>query len=62
MPTRISRRSRRCEVTLSESGVGLCTARVLLAGDAEATEEKHMAGGAYTGLLTVLNVPKLHTL
>jgi hypothetical protein len=35
--------------------------RVRLAGDAEATGE-HMAGGPYTGSLTVINVPKLHTL
>ena len=38
------------------------TARVLLAGDAEAREEEYMASGPYTGPLTVLNVPKLHTL
>jgi beta-lactamase superfamily II metal-dependent hydrolase len=38
------------------------TARVLLAGDAEAREEEYMAGGPYTGPLTVINVPKLHTL
>jgi competence protein ComEC len=38
------------------------TARVLLAGDAEAREEEYMAGGPYTGPLTVVNVPKLHTL
>jgi beta-lactamase superfamily II metal-dependent hydrolase len=25
-----------------------CTARVLLAGDAEAKEQKHMVGGSYT--------------
>jgi beta-lactamase superfamily II metal-dependent hydrolase len=35
-------------------------ARVLLAGDAEAREE-YMAGEPYTGPLTVINVPKLHT-
>jgi hypothetical protein len=29
------------------------TARVLLAGDAEAREEEYMAGGPYTGSLTV---------
>jgi competence protein ComEC len=38
------------------------TARVLLAGDVEAREEEFMAGGPYTGSLTVINVPKLHTL
>jgi competence protein ComEC len=38
------------------------TARILLAGDAEAREEEYMASGPYTGPLTVLNVPKLHTL
>jgi competence protein ComEC len=38
------------------------TARILLAGDAEAREEEYMAGGPYTGPLTVINVPKLHTL
>ena len=38
------------------------TARVLLAGDAEAREEEYMANGPYTGPLTVINVPKLHTL
>jgi hypothetical protein len=32
-----------------------------LAGDAEAREEEYMANGPYTGLLTVINVPKLHT-
>jgi competence protein ComEC len=37
-------------------------ARVLLAGDAEAREEEYMAGGPYTGPLTVINVPILHTL
>jgi competence protein ComEC len=30
------------------------TARVLLAGDAEASEEEYMASGPYTGSLTVL--------
>ena len=30
------------------------TARVLLAGDAEANEEEYMANGPYTGLLTML--------
>jgi competence protein ComEC len=39
-----------------------CSARVLLAGDAEAKEEEHMANGLYTGPLTVINVPNLHTL
>ena len=38
------------------------TARVLLAGDAEAREEEYMAFGPYTGPLTVLNVPILRTL
>jgi competence protein ComEC len=38
------------------------TARVLFAGDAEAREEEHMASGPYTGPLTVIKVPKLHTL
>ena len=38
------------------------TARVLLAGDAEVREEEYMASGPYTGPLTVVNVPKLHTL
>jgi competence protein ComEC len=37
-------------------------ARVLLAGDAEGREEEYMASGPYTGPLTVVNVPKLHTL
>jgi beta-lactamase superfamily II metal-dependent hydrolase len=32
------------------------TARVLLAGDAEAREEGYMANGPYTGPLTVINV------
>jgi competence protein ComEC len=31
-------------------------ARILLAGDAEAREEEYMAGGPYTGPLTVLKV------
>jgi hypothetical protein len=35
---------------------------ILLAGDAEAKEEEYMAGGPYTGPLTVIKVPKLHTL
>jgi competence protein ComEC len=38
------------------------TARMLLAGDAEAREEEYMASGPYTGSLTVINVPKLHTI
>jgi beta-lactamase superfamily II metal-dependent hydrolase len=38
------------------------SARVLLAGDAEAKEEEYLANGPYTGPLTVINVPKLHTL
>ena len=37
------------------------TAGVLLAGDAEAREEEYMPNGPYTGPLTVINVPKLHT-
>ena len=37
------------------------TARVLLAGDAEANEEEYMANGSYIGPLTIVNVPKLHT-
>jgi competence protein ComEC len=37
-------------------------ARILLAGDAEAREGEYMAGGPYTEPLTVINVPKLHTL
>jgi competence protein ComEC len=37
------------------------TARVLLAGDAEANEEEYMANGPYTGPLTIINVHKLHT-
>ncbi len=32
------------------------TARVLLAGDAEAKSEEYMAGGPYTGPLTVVKV------
>jgi len=32
------------------------TARILLAGDAEANEEEYMANGAYTGPLTILKV------
>ena len=38
------------------------TARILLAGDAEANEEEYMANGPYTGPLTIINVPKLHTM
>ena len=38
------------------------SARILLAGDAEAKEEEYMANGPYTGPLTVVNVSKLHTL
>ena len=34
----------------------------MLAGDAEAREEEYMAGGPYTGPLTLIYVPKLHTL
>jgi beta-lactamase superfamily II metal-dependent hydrolase len=37
------------------------TARILLAGDAEANEEEYMANGPYTGPLTIINVPNLHT-
>jgi competence protein ComEC len=37
------------------------TARLLLAGDAEAREE-YMANGPYTDPLTVIKVSKLHTL
>jgi competence protein ComEC len=37
-------------------------ARALLAGDAEEREEEYMASDPYTGALTVVNVPKLHTL
>ena len=32
------------------------TARILLAGDAEANEEKYMANGSYTGPLTIIKV------
>jgi competence protein ComEC len=32
------------------------TARILLAGDAEASEEEYMANGPYTGPLTILKV------
>jgi competence protein ComEC len=32
------------------------TARILLAGDAEANEEEYMANGPYTGPLTILKV------
>jgi beta-lactamase superfamily II metal-dependent hydrolase len=38
------------------------TARILLAGDAEANEEEYMANGPHTGPLTITNVPKLHTI
>jgi beta-lactamase superfamily II metal-dependent hydrolase len=38
------------------------TARLLLAGDAEAREEEYMASGPYTGPLTVVKISKLHTL
>ncbi len=37
------------------------TARVLLAGDAEARGEAYLAEGSYTRSLTIINVPKLHT-
>ena len=37
------------------------TARVLLAGDAEAKGEEYMAGGPYTGPLTVINVRNYKT-
>ena len=37
------------------------TARILLAGDAEAKGEEYMAGGPYTGPLTVLNIQKHKT-
>jgi hypothetical protein len=33
----------------------------LVAGDAEAKQE-YVGGNTYTGLLSVINVPKLHTL
>jgi hypothetical protein len=35
---------------------------IVLADDAEANEEECMANGPYTGPLTIINVPKLHTL
>jgi competence protein ComEC len=38
------------------------TARVLLAGDAEAKEEEYLANGSYTRPQAVINVSKLHTL
>ncbi len=38
------------------------TARILPAGDAEANEEEYMSNGLYTGPLTIVNVPNLHTL
>ena len=38
------------------------TARVLLAGDAEAREENTWRTAPYTRPQTVINVPKLHTL
>jgi competence protein ComEC len=38
------------------------TARVLLAGDAEAREEEYTANRCYTRPQAVINVPKLHTL
>ena len=37
------------------------TARILLAGDAEANEEEYMANGPYTGPLTMLRVLKHKT-
>ena len=33
------------------------TARILLAGDAEANEEEYMANGPYTGPLTIIMEP-----
>ena len=38
------------------------TARELLASDSDAREEEYMANGPYTEPLTVINVPKLHTI
>jgi beta-lactamase superfamily II metal-dependent hydrolase len=37
------------------------TARVLLAGDAEAKEEEYLANGSFTRPQAVINVSKLHT-
>ena len=37
------------------------TARVLLAGDAEAREEEYMAGDPYTGPLTLVRVEEYKT-
>ena len=37
------------------------TARILLAGDAEANEEEYMANGPYTGPLTMVKVQKYIT-
>jgi competence protein ComEC len=37
------------------------TARILLAGDAEANEEEYMANGPYTGPLTMVRVSKYKT-
>ena len=38
------------------------TARILLAGDAEANEEEYMAIGPYTGPLTIVRVSKHKTI
>ena len=35
---------------------------VVFAGDAEARGEEYVAGGPYPGSLSVINVPKQHTL
>jgi competence protein ComEC len=37
------------------------TARILLAGDAEANEEEYMANGSYTGPLTMIRIPNYKT-
>jgi competence protein ComEC len=37
------------------------TARILLAGDAEANEEEYMANGLYTGPLTIVRVSNYKT-
>ncbi len=43
-------------MSLKEGGAGR------FAGDAEKKAEEYMSNGPYTGPLTVINVPKLHTL
>ena len=60
-----SRTSKAVTFEINDNSVAILltygTARILLAGDAEANEEEYMADGPYTGPLTIVNISKVHT-